>query len=95
MDILKYTKTPIIIICFAVIFQEEMTAKGHFQTKRRQQQRAWMWNYIQDNVMQMFTNDNDVKEHVKRYEKMVQSEEMTPSLAANELLQIFADKRKR
>lgn len=70
-------------------FQTSMQAEGHFYTKRSKQQQAWMWNYIQDNIMELFMNDVKVQIEVKKYEHLVQSELMTPSLAAKELLEIF------
>ena len=71
-------------------YQEMMLENGHFHLKRTQQHQAWMWNYIQDNIMQLFLDNNEVKKNIKKYEHLVKHELITPSLAASQLLSIFA-----
>ena len=71
-----------------------MSEKGHFHRKRQQQQQAWMWSYIQDNIMQLFLKDQHVKDQVGKFERLVEREEMTPSLAAAELLRIFSERKR-
>lgn len=74
-------------------YQETMLENGHFHIKRRTQQQAWMWNYIQDNIMELFMKNKDVKAKLREYELKVKKEVITPSLAASELLRIFSGEK--
>lgn len=70
-------------------FREVMIKNETFHLKRKQQYNAWMWNYIEDNIMQSFVSNNSVKLELEKYEKMIENGEITPYMAADALLKIF------
>ena len=70
-------------------FKDIMIQNGDFYNKRRRQYKAWMWNYIQENVIQNFRNNSNVKKHLFEYENLVVKEMLTPYRAATELLKVF------
>lgn len=73
-------------------FQEKMLGNGLFYEKRKMQYKAWMWNHLQENIMQEFLNNDDVKGKIKYFENLVVSEHLSPSIAADKLLKLFLGK---
>ncbi|XP_069878247.1 methylmalonic aciduria type A protein, mitochondrial isoform X1 [Dipodomys merriami] len=70
-------------------FQNVMLASGELAAKRRRQQKVWMWNLIQDNVLEHFRAHPTVREQIPLLESKVLSGALPPGLAADLLLKTF------
>uniref|UniRef100_A0A8B9WTL0 Metabolism of cobalamin associated A n=1 Tax=Bos mutus grunniens TaxID=30521 RepID=A0A8B9WTL0_BOSMU len=67
-------------------FQEVMLVSGELAAKRQKQQKVWMWNLIQENVIEHFRTHPAVREQIPLLEKRVLSGALSPGLAADLLL---------
>ncbi|XP_042557768.1 methylmalonic aciduria type A protein, mitochondrial isoform X1 [Dipodomys spectabilis] len=70
-------------------FHNVMLASGELTAKRRRQQKVWMWNLIQDNVLEHFRAHPTVREQIPLLESKVLSGALPPGLAADLLLKTF------
>uniref|UniRef100_A0AC11DA53 Metabolism of cobalamin associated A n=1 Tax=Ovis aries TaxID=9940 RepID=A0AC11DA53_SHEEP len=70
-------------------FQEVMLVSGELAAKRQKQQKVWMWNLIQENVIEHFRTHPAVREQIPLLEKRVLSGALSPGLAADLLLKAF------
>ncbi|XP_048189484.1 methylmalonic aciduria type A protein, mitochondrial isoform X2 [Perognathus longimembris pacificus] len=70
-------------------FQDVMLASGELVAKRRRQQKVWMWNLIQDNVLEHFKAHPAVREQIPLLESQVLRGALPPGLAADKLLKTF------
>lgn len=70
-------------------FQEVMLVSGELAAKRQKQQKVWMWNLIQENVIEHFRSHPSVREQIPLLEKRVLSGALSPGLAADLLLKAF------
>ncbi|XP_054845527.1 methylmalonic aciduria type A protein, mitochondrial isoform X1 [Eublepharis macularius] len=70
-------------------FRELMLASGELITKRRRQQKVWMWNVIQENVLDHFRSHLAVRDQIPLLEEKVVSGILSPGLAADLLLNAF------
>ncbi|XP_014441390.1 methylmalonic aciduria type A protein, mitochondrial isoform X3 [Tupaia chinensis] len=70
-------------------FQDLMLASGELAAKRRKQQKVWMWNLIQESVLEHFRTHPTVQEQIPLLEKKVLSGALSPGLAADFLLKAF------
>ncbi|KAM4834238.1 methylmalonic aciduria type A protein, mitochondrial isoform 2-T3 [Thomomys bottae] len=70
-------------------FQDVMLSSGELAAKRRRQQKVWMWNLIQDNVLEHFRAHPTVREQIPLLESKVLSGALPPGLAADLLLETF------
>ncbi|KAM9086659.1 methylmalonic aciduria type A protein, mitochondrial isoform 1-T2 [Megaptera novaeangliae] len=70
-------------------FQDVMLASGELTAKRQKQQRVWMWNLIQENVVEHFRTHPTVRKRIPLLEKSVLSGALSPGLAADLLLKAF------
>nr|XP_020039603.1 methylmalonic aciduria type A protein, mitochondrial [Castor canadensis] len=73
-------------------FQDLMLASGELAAKRRKQQKVWMWNLIQENVLEHFKTHPLVREQIPLLERKVLSGSLSPGLAADLLLNIFKNR---
>ena len=73
-------------------YYEKMLEDGSFYQNRKSQYISWMWNYVQDNIMDRFLSHKKVKSSIKDFEELVVTEQMHPAFAADELLRIFTEK---
>lgn len=73
-------------------FQKLMLASGELTAKRRKQQKVWMWNLIQENVLGHFKTHPRVREQIPVLEQKVLSGSLPPGLAADLLLKAFKHK---
>ena len=71
-----------------------MSESGELTMRREKQHALWMWNYIKYEVLEMFKKHPAVKENVRYYEDQVVKGNITPGLAADELLGLFLQSRK-
>ncbi|XP_015397404.1 methylmalonic aciduria type A protein, mitochondrial [Panthera pardus] len=70
-------------------FQDLMLASGELTAKRQKQQKVWMWNLIQESVLDHFRTHPAVREQIPLLEKKVLSGALSPGLAADVLLKTF------
>ncbi|XP_055269257.1 methylmalonic aciduria type A protein, mitochondrial-like [Moschus berezovskii] len=70
-------------------FQEVMLVSGKLAAKRQKQQKVWMWNLIQENVIEHLRTYPAVQEQIPLLEKRVLSGTLSPGLAADLLLKAF------
>uniref|UniRef100_A0A8C6DD75 Metabolism of cobalamin associated A n=1 Tax=Moschus moschiferus TaxID=68415 RepID=A0A8C6DD75_MOSMO len=70
-------------------FQEVMLVSGELATKRQKQQKVWMWNLIQESMIEHFRTHPAVREQIPLLEKRVLSGALSPGLAADLLLKAF------
>ncbi|XP_036914348.1 methylmalonic aciduria type A protein, mitochondrial isoform X2 [Sturnira hondurensis] len=70
-------------------FRDLMLASGELATRRQQQQKVWMWNLIQESVLEHFRAHPTVREQIPLLERKVLSGALPPGLAADLLLKAF------
>ncbi|XP_033743041.1 methylmalonic aciduria type A homolog, mitochondrial-like [Pecten maximus] len=70
-------------------FKNAMTDSKEFANKRQMQKRIWMWNYIRDNIMDLFHSHIRVKSKIAEIEGQVIDGVISPGTAADLLLQEF------
>ncbi|KAH0616017.1 hypothetical protein JD844_026766 [Phrynosoma platyrhinos] len=73
-------------------FQELMLTSGELLTKRRRQQKVWMWNVIQESMLYHFRSHSAVRDQIPLLEEKVVSGILSPGLAADLLLKAFKEK---
>lgn len=74
-------------------FFKIMTESGELKMRRKEQHGLWMWSYIKYEVLELFKKHPAVKENVGYYEEQVKKGNITPGLAADELLGLFLQSR--
>ncbi|KFV20432.1 hypothetical protein N340_00750, partial [Tauraco erythrolophus] len=72
-------------------FRDLMLTSGELIAKRRKQQKVWMWNLIQENMLEHFRSHLAVKDKIPLLEEKVLSGVLSPGLAADLLLKAFKD----
>ncbi|XP_075055245.1 methylmalonic aciduria type A protein, mitochondrial [Mixophyes fleayi] len=72
-------------------FQNTMLTSGELITRRRSQQKVWMWSLIQENVLLHFRNHHAVKHQIPLLEDQVVAGVLSPGLAADILLKAFSE----
>ncbi|XP_055014478.1 methylmalonic aciduria type A protein, mitochondrial-like [Boleophthalmus pectinirostris] len=72
------------------LYRDTMLSSGELQARRQAQQRVWMWNLIQENVLSHFQTHPAVREALPRLEERVTRGAISPGLAADLLLKAFA-----
>ncbi|EPQ06889.1 Methylmalonic aciduria type A protein, mitochondrial [Myotis brandtii] len=70
-------------------FQDLMLASGELMTRRQKQQKIWMWNLIQESVLEHFRTHPTVRGQIPLLERKVLSGALSPGLAADLLLKAF------
>ncbi|KAF7244067.1 Methylmalonic aciduria type A protein, mitochondrial [Varanus komodoensis] len=73
-------------------FQDLMFTSGELLAKRRRQQKVWMWNVIQESMLDHFRSHLAVRDQIPLLEEKVASGILTPGLAADLLLKAFKEK---
>ncbi|XP_063166052.1 methylmalonic aciduria type A protein, mitochondrial isoform X1 [Candoia aspera] len=73
-------------------FQEVMLTSGELLAKRRRQQKVWMWNVIQESMLDHFRHHSEVKDQIPLLEEKVVGGILSPGLAADLLLRAFKEK---
>jgi LAO/AO transport system kinase len=71
--------------------QERMTATGAFEERRRAQQVRWTWQLVRDGLEHRLRSHAAVREQAPRLEKAVLAGELTPALAAQQILGTFLE----
>ncbi|XP_059326461.1 methylmalonic aciduria type A protein, mitochondrial [Ammospiza nelsoni] len=72
-------------------FRELTLGSSELLARRRRQQKVWMWNLIQENVLQHFRTHLAVKDKIPLLEEKVLAGVLSPGLAADLLLKAFKD----
>ena len=70
--------------------RQALEASGELTTKRRHQQLGWMWTMVRDELLQRLRSHPEVAAELPRLEQQVLSGELTPTLAATRVLELFA-----
>uniref|UniRef100_A0A8C5WQ79 Metabolism of cobalamin associated A n=1 Tax=Laticauda laticaudata TaxID=8630 RepID=A0A8C5WQ79_LATLA len=73
-------------------FQELMLTSGELLAKRKRQQKVWMWNVIQESMLDHFRHHSEVKDQIPLLEDKVADGILSPGLAADLLLRAFKEK---
>jgi LAO/AO transport system kinase len=63
-----------------------LTEAGEFESKRRVQQVDWTWSMVRDTVLDRILSHPDVRRIRADVERRVRDGELTPALAAQEIL---------
>jgi LAO/AO transport system kinase len=71
--------------------REVLTKAGEFDAKRRRQQVEWTWSMVRDTVLDRVLNHPGVRRIRVDVERRVRDGELTPALAAQEILDAAAD----
>ncbi|KAJ8271829.1 hypothetical protein COCON_G00106880 [Conger conger] len=71
-------------------FQEVGLRSGELQSRRRSQQKVWMWSLIQESVLQHFQEQPSVRDALPALEERVTRGDLSPGLAADLLLRAFS-----
>ncbi|XP_067408047.1 methylmalonic aciduria type A protein, mitochondrial isoform X1 [Emydura macquarii macquarii] len=73
-------------------FHNLMLTSGELITKRQNQQKVWMWNLIQENMLDHFRSHLAVKDKIPLLEEKVLNGVLAPGVAADLLLKAFKDR---
>jgi LAO/AO transport system kinase len=65
-----------------------LTEAGQFDARRRTQQVDWMWSMVRDAVIDRVTSNFDVRAARAELERQVRDGELTPALAAQQILDL-------
>ncbi len=69
---------------------ELMTASGHFEARRRDQARDWMWKLVDEGIARAFREQDGMDAAIANQEAAVQAQRTTPAAAARQLLERFS-----
>jgi LAO/AO transport system kinase len=70
--------------------RQTMQEAGEFATRRREQQVAWTWSLVRERLLLQLREHPRVKEKVPEAERAVRDGELTPALAADDILRAFS-----
>ncbi|XP_061440768.1 methylmalonic aciduria type A protein, mitochondrial isoform X1 [Rhineura floridana] len=73
-------------------FRNLMLTSGELVAKRRRQQKVWMWNVIQESMLDYFRSHLAVRDQIPLLEEKVVSGILSPGLAADLLLKAFKER---
>jgi len=71
--------------------QQKLGETGEIAQRRREQQRIWFWNVVEDGVRSRFLGRKDVWRRVAELEAAVADGKLTPTSAATTLLALLRD----
>eukprot|EP00116_Pleurobrachia_bachei_P006053 sb/3466315/ len=74
------------------IYKTEMIEKGMFSKRREGQRLTWMWNHLQDDLLDALKEDPSVRVKMKSLERDVRSGVIMPGTAAKLILTAFLDR---
>jgi LAO/AO transport system kinase len=66
--------------------RRRMTASGDFAARRRAQQTRWMWTMVEDRLLSRLRTDPAVRARLPALEAAVASGELSPTVAAEEIV---------
>ena len=68
-----------------------LTQSGELERKRSAQQRSWMWSMLRERLLTSFRSSPSVQAHLEDFEQQVATGRLTPTRAADDLMQGFMD----
>jgi LAO/AO transport system kinase len=68
--------------------RETLTAAGEFDARRRDQQVDWTWSMVRDAVLDRVLSNPEVKARRADLERQVRDGELTPTLAAQQIIDL-------
>jgi LAO/AO transport system kinase len=71
--------------------RQVLTDAGEFEVRRRAQQVDWTWQMVRDTVLDQVLSNPAVREIRADVERQVKAGELTPALAAQQILSAAAD----
>jgi LAO/AO transport system kinase len=71
--------------------RQKLGATGEIAQRRREQQRIWFWNVVEDGLRSRFLGRKDVRRRVAELEAAVAEGQLTPTSAATRLLALLRD----
>jgi LAO/AO transport system kinase len=66
-----------------------MSTSGDFAARRREQQIKWMWSMLEQRMLARLRADASIRARVKKIEAEVAAGRLTPSLAAEEIVELL------
>jgi LAO/AO transport system kinase len=69
--------------------RQAMNACGDFTARRREQQVKWMWSMLEQRMLARLRTEASVRAKVKKIESEVAEGRVTPSLAAEQILELL------
>ena len=69
--------------------RKAMEASGDFAARRREQQIKWMWSMLEQRMLARLRADASIRARVKKIEAEVAAGRLTPSLAAEEIVELL------
>ncbi|MFN3942506.1 MAG: methylmalonyl Co-A mutase-associated GTPase MeaB [Flavobacterium sp.] len=75
-------------------FKTTTSQNGYWKQHRKEQQKQWMLEYLEEHLKNYFFNDSQVKENWNEIEQNVMLSKQSPYEAANQLLQLFYSNKK-
>jgi LAO/AO transport system kinase len=66
--------------------RQVLTEAGEFEERRRAQQVDWTWQMVRDTVLDRVLSNADVRKIRAEVERQVKAGELTPALAAQQIL---------
>ena len=70
-------------------FEQRAAARGALTRRRAEQARSWMWSEVSDTLLEQFRSDPAVRERLAALEAAVVAGTLSPSAAAQQLLDAF------
>lgn len=70
-------------------YRDAMLSSAELQTRRREQQKVWLWSLIQENTLRHFQEHPEVQAALPEMERRVAQGDISPGLAADLLLRAF------
>lgn len=71
------------------IFKERMQASGDWESKRAEQQLAWMWGLLNEKLQAALIANPDIKSALPEVERAVKSGNLPATAAASQLARLF------
>jgi LAO/AO transport system kinase len=71
-----------------------LSSAGELEARRREQSRRWMWSLIDERLKERFLTDRRVQHRLPELEARVLEGALTPTRAAEELLQLVSEPRR-
>lgn len=68
--------------------RQVLTDAGQFEARRREQQVDWTWQMVRDTVLDRVMSNPEVRKIRWDVERQVRDGELTPALAAQQILEI-------
>ena len=72
-------------------FKNKMIDNGDFYTQRSNQRKKWMWNYINNKLLDVFNHHYSVRDKREQLEKLVVNQSLSPGEASDVLISEFVE----